>query len=191
MKRFIAMLLALSMVMAMTVCAFGAASAEDDVKSIIAQAQDMTLEELAKKAIEESNGKKFYGVGNSSRGKSALPLFISYLQTIDPSYNMEFEWHGRSVNWAVWIWAAAAPSPSMSPTAASLCWISACPCCPCTLRSRSSTRATCTWLTAPSPCSTTLSKQNKECPGRFCARRGIFALFFEKCLTFNRLYGVV
>ena len=71
MKRFIAMLLALSMVMAMTVCAFGAASAEDDVKSIIAQAQDMTLEELAKKAIEESNGKKFYGVGNSSRGKSA------------------------------------------------------------------------------------------------------------------------
>ena len=52
----------------------------------------MTLEELAKKAIEESNGKMFYGVGNSSRGKSALPLFIAYLQTIDPSYNMEFEW---------------------------------------------------------------------------------------------------
>ena len=52
----------------------------------------MTLEELAQKAIEESNGKTFYGVGNSSRGKSALPLFIEYLQTIDPSYTMEFEW---------------------------------------------------------------------------------------------------
>ena len=52
----------------------------------------MTMEELAKKAIEESNGKTFYGVGNSSRGKSALPLFIAYLQTIDPNYNMEFEW---------------------------------------------------------------------------------------------------
>ncbi len=52
----------------------------------------MTLEELAKKAIEESNGKMFYGVGNSSRGKSALPLFIEYLQSIDPSYNMEYEW---------------------------------------------------------------------------------------------------
>ena len=50
------------------------------------------MEELAKKAIEESNGKTFYGVGNSSRGKSALPLFIAYLQTIDPNYNMEFEW---------------------------------------------------------------------------------------------------
>ena len=63
-----------------------------EVQKIIAEAQTMSLEELAKKAIEESNGKTFYGVGNSSRGKSALPLFIEYLQTIDPSYNMEFEW---------------------------------------------------------------------------------------------------
>ena len=61
-------------------------------QKIIAEAEGMTMEELAKKAIEESNGKMFYGVGNSSRGKSALPLFIEYLQTIDPSYNMEFEW---------------------------------------------------------------------------------------------------
>jgi len=63
-----------------------------NVQQIIQQAEGMTLEELAKKAIEESNGKKFYGVGNSSRGKKALPLFIAYLQTIDSSYNMEFEW---------------------------------------------------------------------------------------------------
>lgn len=61
-------------------------------QKIIKEAEGMTLEELAKKAIEESNGKTFYGVGNSSRGKSALPLFIEYLQTIDPSYTMEFEW---------------------------------------------------------------------------------------------------
>ena len=62
------------------------------VQKIIKEAEGMSLEELAKKAIEESNGKMFYGVGNSSRGKSALPLFIEYLKTIDPSYNMEFEW---------------------------------------------------------------------------------------------------
>ncbi|MBR4725435.1 MAG: hypothetical protein IK071_06600 [Lachnospiraceae bacterium] len=62
------------------------------VDAIIKEAEGMTLEELAKKAIEESNGKTFYGVGNSSRGKSALPLFIEYLQTIDPNYTMEFEW---------------------------------------------------------------------------------------------------
>ena len=63
-----------------------------NVQKIIKEAEGMSLEELAKKAIEESNGKMFYGVGNSSRGKSALPLFIEYLKTIDPSYNMEFEW---------------------------------------------------------------------------------------------------
>ena len=63
-----------------------------ETQKIIQEAQGMTLEELAQKAIEESNGKMFYGVGNSSRGKSALPLFIEYLQTIDPSYTLEFEW---------------------------------------------------------------------------------------------------
>ena len=61
-------------------------------QTIIKEAEGMSMEELAKKAIEESNGATFYGVGNSSRGKSALPLFIEYLQTIDPSYTMEFEW---------------------------------------------------------------------------------------------------
>lgn len=63
-----------------------------EVEKIIKEAEGMSMEELAKKAIEESNGKTFYGVGNSSRGKSALPLFIEYLQTIDPSYTMEYEW---------------------------------------------------------------------------------------------------
>lgn len=63
-----------------------------ETQKIIQEAQSMTLEELAKKAIEESNGKTFYGVGNSSRGKAALPLFIEYLQSIDSSYNMEYEW---------------------------------------------------------------------------------------------------
>ena len=88
MKKFVVVLLAL--VMALSLCMV--ASARDDVKAVIEEAQGMTLEELAAKAIEESNGKMFYGVGNSSRGKSALPLFIAYLQTIDPSYTMEFEW---------------------------------------------------------------------------------------------------
>jgi len=61
-------------------------------QKIIKEAETMTLEELAKKAIEESNGKTLYGVGNSSRGKSALPKFIEYLQTIDPNYTLNFEW---------------------------------------------------------------------------------------------------
>ncbi len=68
------------------------APALEGIDAIIAQAEGMSLEELAKKAIEESNGKMFYGVGNSSRGKSAFPLFIDYLKTIDPNYSVEFEW---------------------------------------------------------------------------------------------------
>ncbi len=113
MKRIVSLLLAASMSLALVACggtgsttqSGGSASAGSASSSgtqtpealtptqqIIQEAQGMTLEELAKKAIEESNGKMFYGVGNSSRGKSALPLFIEYLQTIDPSYTLEFEW---------------------------------------------------------------------------------------------------
>ena len=81
MKKLIVMMLAMVMVFAMAGCggkdeAKPAANAkkQSEVQKIIKQAQGMTLEELAKKAIEESKGKKFYGLGNSSRGKSALPL---------------------------------------------------------------------------------------------------------------------
>lgn len=63
-----------------------------ETEKIIKEAQTMSMEELAKKAIEESNGKTFFGVGNSSRGKTAIPLFIEYLKTIDPSYSMEYDW---------------------------------------------------------------------------------------------------
>ena len=105
-KRLISLVLAASLSLALVSCggnsagngsgsAGGSSSKSGDLtptQQIIQEAQGMTMEELAKKAIEESNGKMFYGVGNSSRGKSALPLFIEYLQSIDPSYNMEFEW---------------------------------------------------------------------------------------------------
>ena len=83
------------MVFSLTACGGGNTpkpADKSEVEKIIEQAQGMTLEELAKKAIEESKGKTFYGVGNSSRGKSALPLFIEYLKTIDASYDMTFEW---------------------------------------------------------------------------------------------------
>ncbi len=89
MKKFLSLILALTMLFALAIPAFADG---ESVQDIIAQAEGMTLEELAQKAIEESNGATFYGVGNSSRGATALPLFISYLQSIDPDYNMEFDW---------------------------------------------------------------------------------------------------
>ena len=93
MKKFFALALTLVLLVSFVLTGCGGKKQEkSEVQRIIEQAQTMSLEELARKAIEESNGKQFYGVGNSSRGKSALPLFIAYLQTIDPSYNMTFEW---------------------------------------------------------------------------------------------------
>ncbi|MBQ9631185.1 MAG: hypothetical protein IJR49_06335, partial [Treponema sp.] len=63
-----------------------------EVQRVIKSAQGMSLKDLARKAIEESNGKTFYAAGNSSRGKTALPLFIEYLRSIDPTYKLDFEW---------------------------------------------------------------------------------------------------
>ena len=65
---------------------------QTETQKIIEQAEQMSFNELCQKAIEESNGKTFYGVGNSSRGKKALPKFIAYLQTLKSDYTMNFEW---------------------------------------------------------------------------------------------------
>ncbi|MCQ2423653.1 MAG: hypothetical protein MJ088_02000 [Clostridia bacterium] len=92
MKRILALALVILMVVPFALVSCDKPKELSDVQKIIKEAEGMTLEELARKAIEESNGKTFYGVGNSSRGKTALPLFIDYLKSIDPSYNMEFEW---------------------------------------------------------------------------------------------------
>jgi len=94
MKKLMAIVIAALMILpfVLTACGETATAEKSEVQKIIEQAQTMTLEELAKKAIEESNGKKFYGVGNSSRGKSALPVFIEYLQSIDSTYTLEFDW---------------------------------------------------------------------------------------------------
>lgn len=63
-----------------------------EVEKIIQEAQGMSFEDLCKKAIEESNGKTLYGVGNSSRGKTAGASFVDLLKSIDPSYTGTIEW---------------------------------------------------------------------------------------------------
>ncbi len=98
-KRFLSSVLSVVLAASLVGCggkgtntSTNGAANQSEIDKIIAEAQTMSLEELGKKAIEESNGKTFFGLGNSSRGKSALPLFIEYLQTIDPSYKLDFEW---------------------------------------------------------------------------------------------------
>ena len=88
MKKILSLVLALAMLL--SVCSF--ALAEESVADVIAQAQNMTNEELYKKAIEESNGKDFNGISNSSRGKSAGASFVAMLQQIDPSYTLNLNW---------------------------------------------------------------------------------------------------
>lgn len=82
----------------LTVLILTSAVSADDVKDIILQAQFMPLEELAVRAIGESNGKAFFGLGNSSRGTTAIENFISYMQTIDPAYNLDYDWQAPKNN---------------------------------------------------------------------------------------------
>ena len=86
MKKFLSLVLVLAM--CLTLVSFASA---ESVEEVIAAAQNMTLEELFQKAIEESNGKRFDAVGNSSRGKSVLPIFVEELQKIDPNYTLDYE----------------------------------------------------------------------------------------------------
>jgi len=67
-------------------------SETSEIEKLIQQAQNMSNEELFQKAIEESNGKTMYGVGNSSRGSTAATGFIDGLKKIDPNYSGTIEW---------------------------------------------------------------------------------------------------
>ncbi|MCL1841987.1 MAG: hypothetical protein FWF75_09665 [Propionibacteriaceae bacterium] len=70
----------------------GSGSAATGLAALIAQAQEMTNEQLFAKAIAESNGKTMYGIGNTSRGATAATSFIAELTKIDPSYTGKIDW---------------------------------------------------------------------------------------------------
>ena len=63
MKKLLCAVLALAMMM--TACLAMA----ETVEEVIAQAQTMTNEELYARAIEESNGKTLYGIGNPAAAR--------------------------------------------------------------------------------------------------------------------------
>jgi hypothetical protein len=81
--------------------AAGAELAESDTRKIIAEAQGMELQELAEKAIGESGGSTFRGIGTDSRTALAMRNFVKYLKTLDPMYSAETEWYTMSVPSAV------------------------------------------------------------------------------------------
>lgn len=61
-------------------------------QEVIRMAQDMTLEELAAKAISESDGKCFVGLGASAQAENAMSKFVEYLKTFNSTYSVEWEW---------------------------------------------------------------------------------------------------
>jgi len=88
MKRFLLLCLTAAFVCTL----FSSCSFSASVNEILAEAEKLSIEELYKKAIEESNGKTLYGIGNSSRGATAATSFIKTLQAVDPSYSGKIEW---------------------------------------------------------------------------------------------------
>ena len=86
MKKILCVILALALMMASCI------AMAETVEEGIAKAQTMTNEELYAKAIEESRGQTLYGIGNSSRGKTAGASFVEMLKGIDPSYDGVIEW---------------------------------------------------------------------------------------------------
>ncbi len=92
MKKSICILAIASMAFASLSCSKKAEVKKSAVQEIIEQAENMTFDELCKKAIEESKNATIKGIGNSSRGKTAGAAFVKYLSSIDPSYAGKIEW---------------------------------------------------------------------------------------------------
>ena len=95
MKKLLAFILISAIVFSL--CSFAAAESLT-VEEIIAQARNMSNDELYRMAIQESNGKKFSAIGNSSRGGSAGASFVEMLQKMNPSYTVEFDWRQPTNN---------------------------------------------------------------------------------------------
>lgn len=62
------------------------------VQMIIEQAQSMSMEELAAKAIAESNDGEFSAISDDETVKAAMDKFIQYLTTLNSHYNVSYEW---------------------------------------------------------------------------------------------------
>lgn len=62
------------------------------VQDVILMAQELSLEELAARAISESDGKTFVGLGASPQAESALNKFVDYLRSFNSSYTLDYSW---------------------------------------------------------------------------------------------------
>lgn len=73
---------------------FGLAACQkkSGVEKILEEARNMTLDQLIDKAYEESKDMTLYGLGNSSRGKTAGETFVAKIKEKYPDYKGSVEW---------------------------------------------------------------------------------------------------
>ncbi len=69
-----------------------------EVEKIIAEAENMTLDELLDKAYEESSSAKLEGIGNSSRGATAGEAFVIAMKERHPDYTGSISWQQPKEN---------------------------------------------------------------------------------------------
>lgn len=70
----------------------GCTKPKSEIEKIIEQAEKMTMDELVEKAYHESQGKVLYGLGNSSRGKTAGESFVKMIKAKYPDYTGSINW---------------------------------------------------------------------------------------------------
>lgn len=89
----IRVMLGIFFIMALTGCKKNPPKdAQNITEKIIAEASEMSLLDLFKKALAESNGKTLYALANSSRGVAAAAAFIDEVRLVDPSYSLKVDW---------------------------------------------------------------------------------------------------
>lgn len=95
MKKLLVAVLAIVLAFSMAACK---SNGQSEIERIIAEAEEMTLDELMDKAYEESNGKALEGIGNSSRGKTAGEAFVLAMKAKYPDYTGTINWQQPKEN---------------------------------------------------------------------------------------------
>jgi len=95
MKKLLVAVLAIVLSFSVVACN---SKGQSEIEKIIAEAEEMTLDELMAKAYEESNGKALEGIGNSSRGKTAGEAFVLAMKDKYPDYTGTINWQQPKEN---------------------------------------------------------------------------------------------
>lgn len=95
MKKLVVLFFAVLLTFSLVACGNKELS---EVEKIIAEAENMTLDELLDKAYEESSSATLEGIGNSSRGATAGEAFVLAMKERHPDYTGSISWQQPKEN---------------------------------------------------------------------------------------------